>query len=1179
MSAAVVEPSENTEFTYEVYSNISFPENISLGEGWTDISDNAFIRTALTQITIPASVTSIGENAFLGTKYLNNITVNSSNTNYSSDILGVLFDKNKTNLIQYPIANTITSYTIPSTVTSIGENSFIANTSLTQITIPSSVTIIGDSAFERIISLESVIFAHDSSLNTIGGEAFYGTTNLTSISIPSNVTNIGVNAFQQSGLTTVYMRQFTINALNASDLNANISFGSDQIFYGATGVTIINYDMLSVFVSIDNSIKDIDISGQLTSSSYVNDISTNKIKYVNIGTNVTSISGEAFQNATALTQVIIPSTVTEIGSNAFQNATNLTQVIIPSTVTTIGSNAFDGASNLTSINIPNSVTSIGSNAFLNASKLTSITVPYEVNILNEGMFQSATSLSSVYFALDTRNETFGSSKITSIGTNAFNNVSFLNQITIPATITSIGQDAFKNTSALRTLYMWPFTIATLNTNDPSLNLSDGSGQTFYGNSDFRIRTPSSTLFVQLEENNNKYIVNNIANGQLKLKSDAYTINIGSSLLNYVDIGTNVTSIIENAFQNAYVLSQITIPSSVTSIGENAFQNATALRQITIPSSVTSIGANAFQGATSLTSITIPSSVTSIGANAFQYDIALNNIIVDSSNNNYSSDISGVLFDKNKTNLIQYPIANTITSYAIPDGVTKIENYAFQGAVNLVNITLPASVTNIGSNAFLDASGLTSVIFQESTNLSKLNVNVGQMANFFDASNVSISIITQVFNGAGELTNTMTDLSGATSASIEGYTSIGSEAFKDNTTLTNVTFSSSVTSIGSKAFSGATNLPQFILPLELKSIGEEAFFGMTKLTEITLPSSINSIGKNAFQGSGLTQVYIRPSSLAALNAIDPSQNLIDGTGQTFYGKTGVSIILLGIEGAADAVVKNGEFRTFLNTVISSDITLDDISSNIIHYTNDLYKMNRVVITVSRYTLANVTEYNKQRLINIVKPVCATEFSINKNRIYVLLDDNSNTNSIIITIDILKSGVTESMVPICFPRGTRVTTDQGNVAIELLKPDIHTIRGKSIVAITQTRPIFEYIISIDKDALGKNIPSVKTEISKEHKVFYKGEMVKAKDLVELCSGVKKIPYNGETLYNVLMEKHDKMMINNLICETLDPDNIMAKICRGKCSQAVKHKIYEELNAIIKTNNVPAYKNACDYLSANL
>ena len=186
---------------------------------------------------------------------------------------------------------------------------------------------------------------------------------------------------------------------------------------------------------------------------------------------------------------------------------------------------------------------------------------------------------------------------------------------------------------------------------------------------------------------------------------------------------------------------------------------------------------------------------------------MNKIIVDSSNNNYSSDISGVLFDKNKTNLIQYPIGNTITSYAIPSGVTNIENYAFQGAVNLVNITVPSSVTSIGQNAFQYASGLTSVIFQESTNLSKLNLNVGSGKTFFDASNqtiVTISIITQVFNGTGELTNTMTDLSGATSARIEGYNSIGSEAFKDETALTSVTFSSSVKSIGFRAFSETTN---------------------------------------------------------------------------------------------------------------------------------------------------------------------------------------------------------------------------------------------------------------------------------------------------------------------------------------------------------------------------------------
>jgi predicted esterase len=168
-----------------------------------------------------------------------------------------------------------------------------------------------------------------------------------------------------------------------------------------------------------------------------------------------------------------------------------------------------------------------------------------------------------------------------------------------------------------------------------------------------------------------------------------------------------------------------------------------------------------------------------------------------------------------------------------------------------------------------------------------------------------------------------------------------------------------------------------------------------------------------------------------------------------------------------------------------------------------------------------------------------------------------------------------VPICFPAGTLVTTNQGNIAIEKLNPDIHTIRGKKIVAITQTKPLFTHIVSIEKHALGKNVPSTITQISNEHKVFYKGEMTKAKVLVDMCEGVSKIPYNGETLYNVLLKKHDKMMVNNLICETLDPRNIMAKICGGNYNHAEQGKICEELNEIFKTNNVPAYKTLYESL----
>ena len=127
----------------------------------------------------------------------------------------------------------------------------------------------------------------------------------------------------------------------------------------------------------------------------------------------------------------------------------------------------------------------------------------------------------------------------------------------------------------------------------------------------------------------------------------------------------------------------------------------------------------------------------------------------------------------------------------------------------------------------------------------------------------------------------------------------------------------------------------------------------------------------------------------------------------------------------------------------------------------------------------------------------------------------------------------------------------------------------MAITQSRPLHEYIVSIEKDALGKNVPSQTTEISKEHKVFYKGEMIKAKDLVDMCEGAIKIPYNGATLYNVLLKKHDKMMVNNLICETLHPNNIMAKICGGKFGTSEKNRLISEVSQIIRSNDVPAYK----------
>ena len=160
------------------------------------------------------------------------------------------------------------------------------------------------------------------------------------------------------------------------------------------------------------------------------------------------------------------------------------------------------------------------------------------------------------------------------------------------------------------------------------------------------------------------------------------------------------------------------------------------------------------------------------------------------------------------------------------------------------------------------------------------------------------------------------------------------------------------------------------------------------------------------------------------------------------------------------------------------------------------------------------------------------------------------------------------PICFPAGTPVLTNLGEVAIEKLNPAKHTIRGNQIVAITQSRPLQKYIVCFEKDSLSKNVPSQQTLCSMEHKVFYKGEMTKARNIVDLCENVTFVDYNGETLYNVLLKKSEKMMINNLICETLSPESMIAKITQIKDVQQ-KRKVMSKLTKIITEGNVEEYK----------
>ena len=168
-------------------------------------------------------------------------------------------------------------------------------------------------------------------------------------------------------------------------------------------------------------------------------------------------------------------------------------------------------------------------------------------------------------------------------------------------------------------------------------------------------------------------------------------------LTSLEIPDSVTKINDGAFFGCSGLTSITIPKNIKTINSWLFSYCSNLTSITIPDSVTSIGRSAFRGCHGLKKISISEYVTSIGEHAFDICQNLANIEVSQNNPKYAS-VDGVLFNKEKTELIHYPDAKT-GAYIIPDGVKTIMKAAFKDHKHLTGVVIPVGVTSIGHDAF------------------------------------------------------------------------------------------------------------------------------------------------------------------------------------------------------------------------------------------------------------------------------------------------------------------------------------------------------------------------------------------------------------------------------------------------------------------------------------------------
>ena len=549
---------------------VVLPETLG-GKPLKEIGEDAFASAPfVTSITIPASVTKIGDPSFSALPKLAKIAVAEDSVGFLVQD-DVLYHKKIKTIYCYPQGKTGDSFTLPDSITTIGAKAFY-NAQLKTVTMGDKVTKILAGAFENSANLESVTLS--AKLSQIYERAFSGCVSLKSVALPDSLTSIAAGAFRQCA------------SLEEISVPAGVGVLDAEAFDGCTAMK----------------------------------------KAVIAGTGIQRVSAATFRGCTSLESVAYAAELLGVGEGAFQGCESLKEFRLTDSLTTLERSAFQGCASLTELYLPESLSVIGAHALDGTGYLDSL--EGDIVVVGNGVVVAVRGATEVVLPETVKAVSFLNSDVTKVTVpegvtalcdGAFQDCAALADISLPASLTQIGKEAFAGCVGLRSFTV-PAGVSAI---------GDGCFTGCSGIEAFQVASGNATFGVDqgvLYDNSRKYLIwypQGSANtsytvpfGPILIADGAFR---GASNLETVDCSKaqDVLRVGEYAFADCPKLKSVRFTDNFTTIGAHAFENDAALSDFKLTYSMNNIGERAFAGCSSLGNQEISGALSKIGKGAFE----------------------------------------------------------------------------------------------------------------------------------------------------------------------------------------------------------------------------------------------------------------------------------------------------------------------------------------------------------------------------------------------------------------------------------------------------------------------------------------------------------------------------------------------------------------------------------